>query len=411
VTSANLEVVRSIYAAWARGDFSSADWADPEIEFTMGDGPAPGTWKGRAEMAKAWGDYLSAYEDFRAAAEEIRELDEERVLVLIRNSGQGKASGLDVEQISMSGANLLHLRDGKVTRLVAYWHRERAFAELGLGPAEASVASEPAASPSLFSLAGRTALVTGASRGIGREIALAYADAGADVAVLSRSRAELDELADGIRERGRTALALPCDVTDRDQIAAAVDQALGELEKIDILVNNAGGPLFNAPFLEIRPEGWRRALDLNLLSVVGFCQTVGAHMVKRSSGSIINIDSIGAAHPGPFVSPYCAAKAAVVNLTKVLAQEWGSAGVRINSVSPGWVRTEINQAIFSQPALAESIARRVPLRRWGEPGDVVGVAVWLASDASSYVSGAHIPIDGGVSVVAPQAPSGPSGWA
>jgi NAD(P)-dependent dehydrogenase (short-subunit alcohol dehydrogenase family) len=257
-------------------------------------------------------------------------------------------------------------------------------------------------------LTDRTALVTGASRGIGREIALAYADAGADVAVLSRSRTELEELADEIQGRGRAALALPCDVTDPDQIASAVGEALEGLGKIDILVNNAGGPLFNAPFLEIRPEGWRRALDLNLLSVVGFCRAVGAHMVERASGSIINIDSIGAAHPGPFVSPYCAAKAAVVNLTWVLAQEWGSAGVRVNAVSPGWVRTEINQAIFSQPELAESIARRVPLGRWGEPGDVAGVAVWLASDASSYVTGAHIPIDGGVGVVAPQAPSGPA---
>jgi 2-deoxy-D-gluconate 3-dehydrogenase len=398
-----------MYTAWARGDFSSIDWADPEIEFVFADGPAPGRWKGHTEMSKAWGQFLATWEDFRSEAVEYRELDDERVLVFIRNSGRGKGSGIGVEQLAR-GANLLHVRGGKVKRLVAYFNRERALADLGLGSGETSVASESDARSNVFSLTDRTALVTGASRGIGREIALAYADAGADVAVLSRSRAELEELAGEIGERGRAALALPCDVTDPDQIATAVDRTLEELEKIDVLVNNAGGPLFNAPFLEIRPEGWRRALDLNLLSVVGFCQAVGAHMVERSTGSIINIDSIGAAHPGPFVSPYCAAKAAVVNLTRVLAQEWGSAGVRVNAVSPGWVRTEINQAIFKQPELAESIARRVPLRRWGEPGDIAGVAVWLASDASSYVTGAHIPIDGGVSVVAPQAPSGPSSW-
>jgi NAD(P)-dependent dehydrogenase (short-subunit alcohol dehydrogenase family) len=260
----------------------------------------------------------------------------------------------------------------------------------------------------LFSLTGKTALVTGASRGIGREIALAYADAGADLAVLARSTAPLNELAAEIRDRGSASIALSCDVSDPTEITSAVDQALESLGKVDILVNNAGGPLFNAPFLEIRPDGWRRALELNLLSVVGFCQAVGAHMVKRSTGSVINVDSIGASHPAPLVSPYCAAKTAVVSLTQVLAQEWGSAGVRVNAVSPGWIRTEINRAIYEQPETAEMITRRVPLRRWGEPSDLIGVAVWLASDASSYVSGAHVPIDGGMGVVAPQAPSGPS---
>lgn len=262
--------------------------------------------------------------------------------------------------------------------------------------------------PNPFSLAGKAALVTGASRGIGRAIALAYAQAGADVAVLARSRTELDTLSAEIRDGGRVAVALPCDVTEPEEIASAVDRALEGLGKVDILVNNAGGPLFNAPFLEIRNEGWRRAIELNLLSVVGFCQAVGAHMVERSTGSVINIDSIGASHPGPLVSPYCAAKAAVVNLTQALAQEWGSAGVRVNAVSPGWVRTDINRTVFERPEAAARIARRIPLRRWGEAGDLVGIALWLASDASSYVTGAHIPIDGGVGVVAPQAPSGPS---
>jgi NAD(P)-dependent dehydrogenase (short-subunit alcohol dehydrogenase family) len=257
-------------------------------------------------------------------------------------------------------------------------------------------------------LAGKAALVTGASRGIGRAIALAFAQAGADVAVLSRSAAELDTLAAEIRAAGREAVALACDVTQPEEIASSADRALESLGKIDVLVNNAGGPLFNAPFLEIRPEGWRRVIDLNLLSVVAFCQAVGAHMIERSGGSVINIDSIGSTHPGPTVSPYCAAKAAVVNLTWVLAQEWGDAGVRVNAVSPGWIRTDINRAVFAHPEVEAMIARRIPLRRWGEPEDLVGVAVWLASDASSYVSGAHIAIDGGVGVVAPQAPSGPT---
>jgi 2-deoxy-D-gluconate 3-dehydrogenase len=256
----------------------------------------------------------------------------------------------------------------------------------------------------LFSLAGKRALVTGASRGIGRAIALAYAKAGADVAVLARSTAELDAVAAEISELGRKSVALPCDVTKRQDIEAATERALDELGALDVLVNNAGGPIFNAPFLEIRPEGFERVLGLNLLSVVHFCQTVGARMVAQRSGSIINIDSIGASHPAPLVTPYCAAKAAVVSLTQALAQEWGAAGVRINALSPGLIDTEINRALVEHPELGDALARSVPLGRWGEPEDLVGAAVWLASDASSYVSGAQIPVNGALGVVAPQAP-------
>jgi ketosteroid isomerase-like protein len=125
-----LDLVRSIYAAWERGDFSAADWADPRIEFVMADGVDPGVWRGVEEMGSAWAKLLSAFEDFRAEAEEIRALDEERVLVLTRNSGRGRGSGLDLGEIVTRGANVFHVRDGKVTRLVAYWDRDRALAEL-----------------------------------------------------------------------------------------------------------------------------------------------------------------------------------------------------------------------------------------------------------------------------------------
>jgi NAD(P)-dependent dehydrogenase (short-subunit alcohol dehydrogenase family) len=255
----------------------------------------------------------------------------------------------------------------------------------------------------------KVAVVTGADSGIGRAVALAFAREGADVVV-----AYLDEHEDAretqrvVEAAGRRALLVAADLSTEPACRGLVERAAREMGRIDVLVNNAGGPVFNAPFLEIRPDGWRRVLELNLLSVVGFTQAVGAHMVQRGSGSVINIDSIGAAHPGPFVSPYCAAKAAVVNLTLVLAQDWGPAGVRINAVSPGWVRTEINRAVYEHAATAGAVAARIPLRRWGDPADVVGAAIWLASDASAYVTGAHIPIDGGVGVVAPQAPEGPS---
>jgi 2-deoxy-D-gluconate 3-dehydrogenase len=254
----------------------------------------------------------------------------------------------------------------------------------------------------LFSLAGKRALVTGASRGIGKSISLAFAGAGADVAVLARSAPELDAVSAEIRDLGRVAVALPCDVMKPDEVAAAVDRVLAELGTVDVLVNNAGGPVFNAPFLEIRPEGFARVLDLNLLSVVRFCQAVGAHMVEHGAGSIINIDSIGASHPSPLVTPYCAAKAAVVNLTQALAQEWASLGVRVNALSPGLISTDINRALVEDPKVGPAMGGLVPLGRWGEPDDLVGAAIWLASDASRYVTGAHIPVNGGIGVVAPQ---------
>ena len=129
----NMELVRSIFAAWERGDYSSAKWAHSEIEFVNADGPTPGTWTGLAAMARAWREALSAFEELRVEADEYRALDDERVLVLMHFSGRGKASGLEVGDIHMKGANLFHVRDGKVARLVTYWDRERAFADLGLG--------------------------------------------------------------------------------------------------------------------------------------------------------------------------------------------------------------------------------------------------------------------------------------
>jgi NAD(P)-dependent dehydrogenase (short-subunit alcohol dehydrogenase family) len=255
----------------------------------------------------------------------------------------------------------------------------------------------------LFSLTGKRALVTGASRGIGRAIAVGYAEAGADVAVLARSSDALDHLAAQIRGAGRQVIAVPCDVSRPDDISSAVNGVLGEFGSLDVLVNNAGGPVFNAPFLEIRPEGFLRVIELNLMSVVRFCQLVGAHMVERRTGSVINVDSIGATHPAPLVAPYCAAKAAVVNLTQAIAQEWAPAGVRVNCLSPGLIDTEINRALVDHPALGPTMASTVPLGRWGDPDDLVGAAVWLASDASAYVTGALIPINGGIGVVAPQA--------
>jgi ketosteroid isomerase-like protein len=134
MAAANVELVRSIYAAWERGDFSSVEWAHPNIEYVFVDGPSPGRWTGVAGMREASHAWVSAWEDWRASAEEVRELDEERVLVLFRLSGRGKSSGLDVGQVGAKGAGVLHVRDGKVTKLICWWDRRRGFADLGLAP-------------------------------------------------------------------------------------------------------------------------------------------------------------------------------------------------------------------------------------------------------------------------------------
>jgi NAD(P)-dependent dehydrogenase (short-subunit alcohol dehydrogenase family) len=163
-------------------------------------------------------------------------------------------------------------------------------------------------------------------------------------------------------------------------------------------VNNAGGPIFNAPVLELRDEGWRRLVDLNLTSVFRFCRLVGRGMVARGSGSVINVASVVANRPWPALAAYSAAKAGVLNLTQVLALEWGASGVRANAITPGWVMTDVNRAFLAEERQHRLAVDSVPLGRLGETEDVVGAAVFLASDASAYVTGANLAIDGGLAL-------------
>jgi NAD(P)-dependent dehydrogenase (short-subunit alcohol dehydrogenase family) len=249
-----------------------------------------------------------------------------------------------------------------------------------------------------FSLRGRKALITGASRGIGEALALALAQAGADVALCARSQTQLREIADQIEKLGCRALPLQCDVRKSAQVATCVTQAWQELGYLDILVNNAGGPVFQSPFLEMREEGWNKIVDLNLNSVFRVCQQVGRRMVERRAGSIINIASTLPTRFWPSISGYSSAKAGVINLSQNLAVEWGGAGVRVNVVCPGWIKTQLNQLYLSNPARAELAIDNVPLERWGETDDLAGVVIWLASEAARYVTGAVIPVDGGFSV-------------
>jgi 2-deoxy-D-gluconate 3-dehydrogenase len=247
----------------------------------------------------------------------------------------------------------------------------------------------------IFSLEGKTALVTGASRGIGAAIAIAFAEAGADVAVSARTVADLESVAGKVAATGRHGVAIPCDVTDQGQVKACVDRAIAELGRIDVLVNNAGGTRFMAPLVDTREEGWDKGINLNLRNVFLFCKYVAAHMLERGGGSIVNVASTGGLHSSPTLSFYGAAKAGVIHLTKTLAVEFGDRGPRVNAIAPGWVKTDLNRNLWGDPQVAPEVVRRVPLQRWGETGEMVGAAIYLASDASSYVTGTTIVLDGG----------------
>jgi NAD(P)-dependent dehydrogenase (short-subunit alcohol dehydrogenase family) len=249
--------------------------------------------------------------------------------------------------------------------------------------------------PDLFGLSGKTALVTGASRGIGRAIALGYADAGADVALLARGTCALEDLAGEIEALGRRALVLTCDVGDRPQLLKAVATAIAEFGRIDLLVNNAGGFGHAGPFVDLLPDDWSEVMRLNFESIVFLCQELGRHFLERGSGSVLNISSIAGTAGVPMLSTYAAAKAAVISLTRSLAAEWSAHGVRVNALTPGWISTELTKTFADDPQASAGLLSAVPAGRWGTPDDVVGAAVFLAGDSARLISGACLTIDGG----------------
>jgi NAD(P)-dependent dehydrogenase (short-subunit alcohol dehydrogenase family) len=248
---------------------------------------------------------------------------------------------------------------------------------------------------SLFDLTGKKALVTGASRGIGRAIAVGLAAAGADVALASRSADQLEEVRRQVEATGRKAVVIPTDVSDADAVRGMVADALGIFGTLDVLVNNAGGSSFMGPFTDMRFRGWEKVMRLNVDSVVHACQALAPHLLERGSGSIVNIASVAGLTGSPALAAYGASKAALVSLTKTLAIEWGSAGVRVNALCPGWTATDLNRDLWSNEQASAALMTRVPMGRWAKPEEMVGPAVFLASDASSYVTGQVLVADGG----------------
>jgi 2-deoxy-D-gluconate 3-dehydrogenase len=245
-----------------------------------------------------------------------------------------------------------------------------------------------------FRLDGRAALVTGANRGLGQGLAVALAEAGADVVLLSRG--DPAETTTRIEALGRRAIHVPVDLATAGSagIAAAVSAAIGALGRLDILVNNAG-IIRRAAAADVTDEDWHDVLTVNLDAVFHLCRAAGREMLAGGGGRIINVASMLSFQGGVRVPAYTASKHALVGLTRALANEWAGSGINVNAIAPGYMATDNTAALRDDPARAAAILERIPAGRWGTPDDLMGVMVFLASDAARYVHGAVIPVDGG----------------
>jgi 2-deoxy-D-gluconate 3-dehydrogenase len=244
----------------------------------------------------------------------------------------------------------------------------------------------------LFNLAGKTALVTGANTGLGQAIAVALAEAGADIVAAGRSAA--DDTAAQVRALGRRFLLVPADFGSTEPLQGVADAAIAFNGGIDILVNNAG-TIRRADSLEVTEEDWDAVVNTNLRSVFFLSQALARHMAERRSGKIINVASLLSFQGGIRVPAYTASKSALAGMTRALANEWAALGINVNAIAPGYFETSNTAALREDADRSAAILARIPAGRWGRPDDLAGVAVFLASRASDYVHGAVMPVDGG----------------
>jgi NAD(P)-dependent dehydrogenase (short-subunit alcohol dehydrogenase family) len=250
---------------------------------------------------------------------------------------------------------------------------------------------------SLFDLSGKVALVTGAGRGIGRAIALGFARNGADIAAISRNEKEIKEVERNVRKMGRRAVGLVCDVSDPSAVSNAVATIVDRLKTIDILVNNAGITKRN-PTLEYKHQDFDEVVKINLAGTFYCCQAVGRIMVRKKQGNIINISALsGLMGMGRGNAVYSSTKGAMFAMTRELACEWGPYGIRVNAIAPYWFRSSMIGPLLENEPLMARILSSIPSGRIGELDDIVGSAVFLASAASSLITGQVLVIDGGVS--------------
>jgi NAD(P)-dependent dehydrogenase (short-subunit alcohol dehydrogenase family) len=268
--------------------------------------------------------------------------------------------------------------------------------------------------PKEFRVEDKVAIVTGGGRGIGKAIALTLAKAGADITLIARTREQLEQTASEVRQLGRKALAICMDVTNEDQVKDAVEETLSQLGKIDILVNNAGidspmKPISYIPGIkspgweltdgnwkkQLELEEWQRIIDINLTAPFLFAQAVGPHFLRQKRGKVINISSNSAELGSPYCSPYCVSKAGLSMFTRCLASEWAPFNICVNAVGPGDTNTQMMAQFMIDPAVAKIVLNAIPTGRLGEPQEIASLVLYLASEASNFVNGQTIYIDGG----------------
>ena len=251
----------------------------------------------------------------------------------------------------------------------------------------------------LIHLSDRVALVTGASRGIGQAIALAYAQCGAKLVIAARKPEGLEAVAEQIRGAGGEVLAQACHTGDPAQVEALVAAAVARFGRVDVLVNNAATNPHFGPMLNVEWSAWEKTFEVNVRGYFAAARAVAQHLLDRGSGgAIVNVTSILGAQAAPLQGVYGMTKAAVISMTQTLAMELGSAGIRVNAIAPGFIRTRFSKVLVEDEQISADILRRTPLGRVGEPEDIAGLAVFLASDAARFITGATYVADGGLTV-------------
>jgi NAD(P)-dependent dehydrogenase (short-subunit alcohol dehydrogenase family) len=246
-----------------------------------------------------------------------------------------------------------------------------------------------------FNLQGKVAVVIGGTSGIGHSIALGLADAGADVIATSRRVEKVEEAAQDIEKRGRRSMVMAVDATQRDEVEAFTKEVVKRFSRIDILVNSAGA-LWVGPFEEMPDEEYDKVMDACLRATVLTCQIMGRVMIKQKSGKIINISSMAALWGQPDILPYCASKGGVIQFSRSLAVEWAKYNIQVNDIAPGLFVTPLTEDIFTEPATNIRLREKTPMGRLGELDELQGAAIFLASSASTFITGETIRVDGGL---------------